>query len=257
MPIQRSSFRAQERIAQYEQSGEDPDQRTHLTRLAAAEFHEGKGQHAQAKTCGNAERQRHGHKRQERRKGFAEIVPADARDGSAHQNSHEHERRSCCISWNRGDHWGTKHSQEKQYRDNHVAETRTRTGRDPGRALDVTRTCRSARESAKHRPNGVSHQSPAGAWKFPISQKPARFANTDERPNVVKQIHKEKHEDEFAESDFSRRSQIELQKSAGRMWQRKEFSRPMIEPERNARESDQHNSQENGATEPSSHENGD
>src|SRR5437899_10752082 len=41
----------------------------------------------------NAERQRHGHKRQEGREGFAEIVPSDARDGSAHQNSHEYQRR--------------------------------------------------------------------------------------------------------------------------------------------------------------------
>jgi hypothetical protein len=183
-------------------------------------------------------------------------APSDARDGAAHQNSHEHERRSRGIGRNRRDQWPAKHSQEKQHRDNDVAQTRTRAGCHPGSTLDVTRNCGSARERAKHRPDGVSHQSAAGAWKLPISQEPAPFANTDKRPTLSNRSTKRKTKISSPESDFCGRSQIELQKSTGRMWQRKEASRPMTEPERNARESDRHNSQENGAAEPSSHENG-
>jgi hypothetical protein len=119
-------------------------------------------------------------------------APSDARDGAAHQNSHEHERRSRGIGRNRCDQWRAKHSQEKQHRDNDVAQTRTRAGCHPGSTLDVTRNCGSARERAKHRPDGVSQQSAAGAWKLPISQEPAPLANTDKRPTLSNRSTKRK-----------------------------------------------------------------
>src|SRR5271168_4694386 len=63
-------FGAEEGVAQKEEHREDPDERADFAILAGAYFNEGEGEHTQAETRSDAERERGGDQRQESGKRF-------------------------------------------------------------------------------------------------------------------------------------------------------------------------------------------
>src|SRR6266403_417298 len=82
-------FGAEEGVAEEEEDAQDPDEGADFAVAAGAEFDEGEGEQAETEAGGDAEGEGGGHQGEKRGEGFAEIVPLDAGDGTAHEGADE------------------------------------------------------------------------------------------------------------------------------------------------------------------------
>src|ERR1700687_5675598 len=195
-------FRAKEGVAEEEENAEDPDEGADFAVAAGAELDEGEGEEAEAEARGNAEGEGGGDQGEEGGEGFAEIVPADAGDGAAHERANENEGRSGGVRRNRGDQRGAKHGEKKERGDHDVAQTSARAGGDSGGAFDIAGDGGRSGERAEHGAESVGEQRAARARKFSFAQEAAFFADADQSAHVIKEVDEEKHEDEFAKAKF-------------------------------------------------------
>src|SRR5712692_7161943 len=199
-------FGAEEGVAEEEEGAEDPDEGADFAMAAGAEFDEGEGQEAEAEAGGDAEGQRSGDEGEEGGEGFAEIVPFNAGDGTAHERADEDESGSRGVRGNRGDERGAEHDDEEERGDDDVAEASACAGGNSRGALDVTSYGRRSGERAEHGAESVGEQRAAGAGEFAVAEEAAFFADADQRADVVEEIDEEKDEDEFAKAKFCGRA---------------------------------------------------
>src|SRR5882762_5520982 len=249
-------FGAEEGVAEEEEDAEDPDEGADFAVAAGAEFDEGEGEEAEAETRCDAEGEGRGDEREECGEGFAEVVPANAGDGAAHEGADEDEGGSGGVGGNGSDERRAKHGDKKQRRDDDIAEPRARASCDSGGAFDVAGDGGRSGERAEHGAESVGEQRAGRAGKFPVPQETAFFADANERAHIVEKIDEEEHKDEFAKAKFCCRAQVQLEKRAGRMRQREKTRGPVTETERNASESDDGDPQENGAADAPGHQDG-
>jgi len=202
--------------------------------FSGTHFDEGEGKKAETESGGDAEGERRGNESEERREGFAEIVPLDAGDGAAHESANEDESGSGGVYGNSGDERGAKHGEKKKSGDDEIAETGAGAGSYTSGAFDVTGDGGCAGERAEDGAEGVGKECATGAGEFAIDEEAAFFANADEGAHVIEEIDKEKNEDEFAKADFCGGAKIEFEECAGGMGQREEMVWPMGEAKRNS-----------------------
>src|SRR6266446_3247864 len=130
-------FGAEEGIAEEEEDAEDPDEGADFAVPTSAEFDEGEGEQAEAEAGGDAEGEGRGEESEEGGESFAEIVPANAGDGAAHERANENESGSGSVRGNGGDKRRAKHGDEKKRGNDDVAEAGAAASGDSGGAFDV------------------------------------------------------------------------------------------------------------------------
>ena len=249
-------FRSQKCVAAEEKRGENPDEGADFSVFAGADFEKGKGKKAEAETSSDTEGERRCDDGEEGRESFREIAPVDARDRTAHECADENERGSGGVGRNRGNERSAKGSDEKKRGDDDVAESSAAARGNSCRAFNVAGNGGSTGERSGHGAESVGEKRATGAREFSIAQKSTLFADADERADVVKKIHEEKDEDEFAETEFCGGMKIEFEKRAAGMRQRKYLPGPVREAEGNSRDGNSEHSKKNGAGDFARHENG-